>query len=120
MVTVTAKALTIVVLVGVLARPCSLSLLAVAEVAVNAVLASGLLLITNMMLGVARARAKVVSDCHHSVLIANAFVLQVSFHIRLRLAHRLVTLLDHLSQALRSAIGDKLDLIGRVDRGARF
>ena len=43
MVTVTAKALTIVVLVGVLARPCPLPLLAVAEVAVYAVRASGLL-----------------------------------------------------------------------------
>ena len=43
MVAVTAKTFTIVVLVGVLARPCSLPLLAVAEVAVYAVRAGGLL-----------------------------------------------------------------------------
>ena len=72
------------------------------------------------MLGAARTSANVVSDCYHSVLIVNAFVLLMSFHMRLRCTHRLVTLLDHLSQTLRSAIGDELDFIGRVDGGARF
>ena len=75
MVTVTAQTFAIVILIGVFARPCSLSLLAVAEVAVNAVRAGGLLPMTCMMLNVARASANVVSDCHCSILIANAFVL---------------------------------------------
>ena len=64
MVTVTAKAFTIVVLVGVLARPSSLPLLAVSEVAVNAVCAGGLLLVTYKNLSVARGSPKVVADTH--------------------------------------------------------
>ena len=75
MVTVTAKSFAIVVLVRVLARPCSLSLFAVPEVAVNAVCAGGLLLVTYKNLSVARGSAKFVADTHRAVLISNAFVL---------------------------------------------
>ena len=50
MVTVTAKAFAVMVLVRVLAGPGSLPLLAVSQVAVNAVCARRLLLVTYMML----------------------------------------------------------------------